>query len=206
MKTHFELSLQGRDWWKPFLGFWVLFLALYIPMLFLQRWFPSQEKPLPYFLLTLVLLFAVTVLTAIYTILFLRILFPRLSVGGKAFAFRGSIGRYVGITLGRMALSIITLTVYIPWYVRRSAAYLASETDFDGASPEFRGRGGRLFVIMLLSLWLPVIAVSIIAGVAMGLSGNAGQRCRRLGVVGGDGRPHSSSAWSPSATSCTSGT
>ena len=196
MKRNFELSLQGRDWWKPCLGFWVLFLVLYVPLLFLQKWFPPQDKPLPYFLLTLVLLLAVTVLTAIYTIVLLRILLPRLSIGGKAFAFRGSIARYVGITLGRMALSIVTLFVYIPWYVRRSAAYLVSETDFDGASPEFPRQGRiRLFVIMLLSLWLPVIVVSIVAGVAHGSLGRSRWRYRRrfwrLGAVSGDGRPHS---------------
>jgi uncharacterized membrane protein YjgN (DUF898 family) len=183
MRNRFELALTGRDWWKPFLGFWALFLALYVPMLLLQRWFPAQEKPLPYFLLTLVLLLGVTAISAVFTVVFLRIVMPRLSVGGRAFAFKGSIGKYLGMSLGRMALSIVTLMIYLPWYMRRVTAYLVSETSFDGTAPEFRGRGGRLFVIMLLSLWLPVIAVSVAVGVVAGLSIGATGVGAAAGVV-----------------------
>ncbi len=185
MQNRFELSLTGRDWWRPFLGYWVLYLALYVPLLLLQRWFPPQENPLPYVLLTLVLLFGLIVVTAIFTIVFLRVILPKLSIAGKAFAFRGSIGRYLGMSLGRMALSVVTLMVYLPWYMRRVTAYLVSETGFDGAAPEFRGKGGRLFVIMLLSLWLPVIVVSVAAGVVAGLSMGAGAVTPGTGMMTG---------------------
>ncbi len=174
MTNRFEFTLRGRDWWKQFLLYWVLFLVLYVPLLLLQRWLPPEARPLPYFLVTLVAVLGITVLSAAFTIVFLRLLLPKLSIGGRAFAFRGSVGRFVGLSLGRMALSLVTLMVYLPWYMRRAMAYLVSESSFDGAAPEFRSKGGRLFVIMLLSLWLPVIAVSVLAGVAAGLSGVRG--------------------------------
>jgi uncharacterized membrane protein YjgN (DUF898 family) len=178
MTSRFEFTLRGRDWWKQFLLYWVLFLVLYVPLLLLQQWLAPQEKPLLYFLVTMVSVVGITILSAGFTIVFLRLLLPKLSVAGRAFTFRGSVGRFIGLSVGRMALSIVTLMVYLPWYMRRAMAYLVSESTFDGVAPEFRGKGGRLFVIMLLSLWLPAIAVAIaagmIAGLAMAARGGAG--------------------------------
>lgn len=175
MESRFSLDLHGRDWWKPFLIFWLVFVAAYVPLLMLQRWMP---QPVHYLGRYLLVVFAFTVVMlvdqTIFSIVAFRIVLPRLSVGGKSFAFRGSIGRFLGINLLGALLSIVTLTVYMPWYVRRIMAYLASESSFDGETPEFLGKGGRLFVYLLLGMWLPVIVLSVGLGLLVGLSGTAG--------------------------------
>lgn len=172
MKSSFEFTLKGKDWWGPFLGFWALYLLFYIPTVVTSQWESrtgSQAGGLSA-VFSLVFLVAFLFIYPLFTIVFLRILVPRLSIGGKSFAFRGSIGKFLGMNIGGMLLSIITLTVYMPWYIRKVTAYLVSETTFDGTAPEFLGKGGRLFVFMLLALWIPLAAVIGIFATVVGVS------------------------------------
>jgi len=161
MKNSFEFTLKGKDWWGPFLGFWALYLLFYIPTVVTSQWASRQGSQAGGLsaVFSLVFLVAFLFIYPIFTIVFLRIIVPRLSIGGKSFAFHGSIGRFLGLSIGGMLLSIITLTVYMPWYIKRVAAYLVRETTFDGAAPEFLGKGGKLFVYMLLALWIPLAVV-----------------------------------------------
>jgi uncharacterized membrane protein YjgN (DUF898 family) len=65
-------------------------------------------------------------------------------------------------------LSIITIGVFVPWYLRRIMAYLASHTTYKGTALEFKGRGGRLFLYFLVGVWAPVIVlvtIGLIVGV-----------------------------------------
>jgi uncharacterized membrane protein YjgN (DUF898 family) len=175
MKTNFDLTLTGKDWWKPFLGYWLLFLLIYIPEMVLSRGkLVEPEQTVLYFLAIVVFMFLLIILQSVFVIVFLRIVLPKLSVNGKAFAFRGGIGKYLGMNLLGMFLSIITLSIYFPWYARRIAAYLVSETTYDGAAPEFLGKGGKLFKYMLLGLWVPMIVFIVIIAVAVGVSAFSG--------------------------------
>ena len=96
-----------------------------------------------------------------FTIPFTRRILPTLSLEGRPLAFRGSIGRFVGLNLLGAFLSVITIGIYAPWYAARLCRYLAQETSYEGRPWAFAGKGGRLFVILLLSLVLPVAAITV---------------------------------------------
>jgi hypothetical protein len=175
MKANFSFTLTGRDWWKPFLGFWLLFLMVYIPEVTLPQWgLIDTGMTGVYFIVLLVFLVLLLVVQSIFTIVFLRIMLPKLSIDGKAFSFRGSVGKYLGMNLLGLLLSIVTLTIYLPWYMKRITAYLVSETGFDGAAPEFKGKGGRMFVYYLLGLWVPVIVICVLLALVFGVGFTSG--------------------------------
>jgi uncharacterized membrane protein YjgN (DUF898 family) len=110
-----------------------------------------------------------TIAQAIFTILFLRIMFPKLSIGEHAFAFRGEVGPYIGMNVGGILLTMITLGIYMPWYMKRILSYLAGETTINGASPSFDGKPGKLLKYIFLALWIPLIVI-IVLGVVIGLA------------------------------------
>jgi uncharacterized membrane protein YjgN (DUF898 family) len=174
MKTSFDFSLTGKDWWGPFLGFWVIFLAIYIPNILLSKLVSVTEHTGLYILLVVLFIFLLVVVQSIFTIIILRIVLPKLSFGGKSFGFNGSIGTYLGMNLLGMLLSVVTLFVYMPWYTRKIIAYLASETTWDGSSPEFLGKGGKLFVYFLLGMWVPIIVVSVLVGLIVAAAAGSG--------------------------------
>ncbi len=164
MKKFFSFTLEGRDWWKPFLGYWAIYLVFYIPVLASN---PGVGEADPAaagasLLSSLAMLLFSMLIAPVFSIIFLRIMMPKLSIDGKSFGFRGEIGRFIGMNVGGILLSIITLSIYMPWYIRRVTAYIAGETTFDGESPEFQGKGGKLFVYYLLCILLPVFLIIII--------------------------------------------
>jgi uncharacterized membrane protein YjgN (DUF898 family) len=161
MKSNFEFTLKGKDWCVPFFVFWVLFIIFYIPMLVLPSRLSTDAQSASYISLLLsglFLLMLVFVYPA-FIILVLRIIMSKLSIRGKAFSFKGKISTLLGIILKGTLLSIITLTIYQPWFIRNYFAYLVSEISYDEEHPFFMGKGGRLFKYILLSVTLPVIAL-----------------------------------------------
>jgi uncharacterized membrane protein YjgN (DUF898 family) len=166
MKTNFELTVEGKDWSKPFTAYWILFLIFNIPMQMGGRWMGAPGAGFLSFIFSIL----TVIIAAVYTIKIMQIIVPKLSIDGKAFGFGGSPGKYLKMYLGGYLLSIITLTIYIPWFAKKVAAYLASETTFDGSSPEFQGQPKKLFKYLILALLLPVIVVCVIFGAVIGFN------------------------------------
>lgn len=163
MKTNFDFTLKGKDWAGPFIGYWIIVLLLNTPAYVRTRMMQVGRSPAAgYFVLQLVILIAGVILAAVFGIIFLRIILPKLSIGGKALSFKGSIGTYIGMNVGGILLTIITLLIYFPWYARRITAYLVSETTYDGACPEFLGKGGKLFVSYLLCIVVPIVVLIVV--------------------------------------------
>jgi len=166
MKQYFDFALRGPDWWGPFLGFWVLFWIAYVPQLLI-----NQFRALPglhggmLLLVNLLFMIVMVIIQSIFTIVLMKIIVPKLSLSGGSFNFDGEIGRYLGLNIGGILLSIITVTIYAPWYIRNIMDYLASHTSFKGVRLEFLGTGGRLFKYFLLALYLPVIVVGVLLGI-----------------------------------------
>jgi uncharacterized membrane protein YjgN (DUF898 family) len=169
MKTYFDFTLKGKNWAGPFIVYWIAILLLYTPFagisVISRRAQGGMVTPLVLLLVDLVLVVAVVVLAAVFAIVFLRIFLPKLSIKGNAFSFKGSIGKYLGLNVGGILLTIVTLSIYFPWYVRRITAYLVSETSFNGSNPEFMGKGGRLFTYYLLCVLVPFVVVGILIAV-----------------------------------------
>jgi uncharacterized membrane protein YjgN (DUF898 family) len=168
MKRYFDFTLEGREWWAPFIVFWVLYLLI---MGALQVFTGSRDSEGAGLGLLLNLSFTIilVLVQSIFTIVLLRIAAPKASFGGHAFAFSGSVGTYVGLNLKGILLSIITVSIYAPWYLRNILSYLASHTTYRGATLEFMGKPGRLLKYFLLALYLPVIVISVGVGVVITL-------------------------------------
>ena len=111
---------------------------------------------------------AVTILLyLVFAVPFLRILLPALTLDGIPFSFRGSVGRFVGMNLLGLLLSIVTIGIYAPWYIARVTSYVAGEAGWKDKRIEFTGKGGRLFVILLLTVVLPAVVIAVALAIAL---------------------------------------
>jgi uncharacterized membrane protein YjgN (DUF898 family) len=61
-------------------------------------------------------------------------------------------------------LSIITLFIYTPWFVRKLTKLFCDNSSLDSEEFEFKGSGGRLFVIVLLTIILPMVVIGVLTG------------------------------------------
>jgi uncharacterized membrane protein YjgN (DUF898 family) len=177
MKSSLSFSLEGRDWWKPYLLYWVVIVAVQIVQQAsgTSTAWGKGHPGLAVFLqlgLALVLWFVAMV----FVIVFLRIVAPKLSCEGEGFAFQGKIGEYIWLNVVGILLSIVTIGIFVPWYMRRVTDYMASKTSWRATPLAFRGRGGRLFLSMLIGFWAPLVALIAVILVTFGVSASQGMK------------------------------
>jgi uncharacterized membrane protein YjgN (DUF898 family) len=163
MKQEFDFNLDAKR-------FFPLFIAFFIPWLILEMLIVIQssradtlfeETPIMavVFLLLVVAMFLLIVL---FYIPILRRLISAVSLNSEPFRFNGSIGKFFGLNLLGIFLTGITAGIYGPWYITRICRYLIGETLYKEERLEFTGKGGRLFVIMLLTIVLPLIPLVLV--------------------------------------------
>lgn len=159
MKNYFGFTLTG----KKLLPFWMLMygsiLALYFVLFFVMRQSPfgaSHAGIMPLILLLLMLL--------VYSLSFFLIkpILNHIRYKEEALSFDGTFGRFFGVLIGGMLLTIITLGVYLAWYIRNVFRFFVDNTTLKGDAFSFKGTGGRLFLILLLSMVLPIALFSVV--------------------------------------------
>ena len=176
MKSSLGFTLEGRDWWRLYLPFWIMYVALTVIIQLSgssSAWGKAHTGLS--LLLQLGLFLVLYIVIWIFTILFLRMVAPKLSYQGEGFAFRGKVGEYIWLNVVGCLLSVVTIFIFTPWYARRVADYLASNTSWRGTDLKFLGRGGRLFVFMLIGFWAPLIALVVVIVLSVGVHAQAMQ-------------------------------
>jgi len=168
MRDYFKFNLTG----KKLLPIWLLFLVLFmVPYVFLSvkvQAIPSGEH-----LLIIVYNCAILLLLLVeYAILFfiVKISIENTEFRNSTFAFKGKFGQFMGILILGGFFTIITLGIYSPWFIKKMQQFFVGNSSFDSTPFEFLGKGGKLLVIFLLTLILPMIFFFAAIGVA--LAGN----------------------------------
>ena len=155
MKNYFSFNLIAHK----LLPIWIMYLALVVtPYLYLtieNRGTSSAD------LTSAIMVFAIYLFIAIvaYLLVFYiaRLLIQSVSYKHQPVLFEGSFREYVGKVLLGFFLSIITLGIYFPWFIQSIMSFFIDNTTYNGAAFKFKGKGGKLFVIMWLIYILPVV-------------------------------------------------
>jgi uncharacterized membrane protein YjgN (DUF898 family) len=177
MKSNLSFTLEGRDWWKPYLLYWIIVIAVEIVMQTSgssTAW--GKAHPEPALVIQLGFALVLWFVAMVFVIVFLRIIAPKLSCEGESFVFQGKIGEYIWLNVVGILLSIVTVGIFLPWYMRRVTDYMASKTSWRGTPLSFLGRGGRLFAYMLIGFWAPLIALIVVILLAVGVSASRGMK------------------------------
>lgn len=172
MKRNFMFDLTGKAFFPVFYSFFLI-MALYEVILFLSyRFYTAGDVRLAVYMgVVFGGLAVLLIVSVIYQILFARKIIPSFSFDRQPFRFNGKIGEFLGMNLLGIFLTVITLGIYFPWYVRKITVYMTVKTDYKGTRLEFLSRGGKLFLIFLLTLVLPMLAVIILLAVYFYLAG-----------------------------------
>ena len=158
MKNYLSFSLTG----KKLLPVWILFLILFLaPYMFLVFNMNSLQQGKNVFLFLGLLIALVTIAMAI-TFYIARLSIENLVFREKNVEFKGHFSNYMGVILLGLFLSIITFGIYSPWFIRNVQRFYIDNSSYDSGSFKFKGKGGRLFVILLLTIVAPVILLSVL--------------------------------------------
>jgi|WetSurMetagenome_2_1015567.scaffolds.fasta_scaffold00841_9 hypothetical protein len=161
MRNYFDFTLKGRRLLPYWILFMVVFYAPYICIVFKMKEYTYDFANQAKYILLLYLLTAVCCLIFYFII---RLSIEGISFKQKNIVFNSSFGKFLGVYLPGILLSVITLGVYYPWFFKSMNKYFVNNSSFGSESFNFMGKGGRLFVIILLCLLLPFILFTLIAG------------------------------------------
>lgn len=156
MKNYFDFSLTG----KRLLPIWIfLYLVVFIPYTINSYQMNlSSIAPKPLNLLLLFLIMMVGYLAIFY---FIKIAIESVRFKENNIHFDGRFMTYVGKVLPGVVLSIITLTIYMAWFFKDLSKFFYNNSTLNADRFQFMGKGGRLFLILMLTMFLPITILTI---------------------------------------------
>ncbi|MCK9303988.1 MAG: DUF898 family protein [Bacteroidales bacterium] len=172
MKNYFDFTLSG----KKFLPVWlVIYLLIFLPYIFVLRYSVQMMTPqmmtpgmqtlpeLPDNMILFGLIMICIGLAALVIGFFIcKILIESVKYSDANLKFNGRFWSFVGKILLGILLSAVTLGIYAPWFARDIHRFFVNGTSLNDSGFEFKGKGGTLFLIFLLGMFLPVIVVSLL--------------------------------------------
>ncbi len=77
----------------------------------------------------------------------------------KVFTFGAKFGSYMSLFISNLLLTIITFGIYSPWFLTNMYKFFATNAKQGEHNLEFKGKGSDLFIIILVSLIIPMMVV-----------------------------------------------
>lgn len=96
-----------------------------------------------------------------------KITIDKISYKGKTVLFKGKFGKYLGIVFLDFFLTIITLGIYMAWFINDLHRFYIDNSSYDSNDFKFHGKGEKLFVILLLTLFIPIMIFAIVMAIYM---------------------------------------
>ncbi len=85
----------------------------------------------------------------------------------KPFAFNGDVLKFIGIFLLGLLFCIITIGIYTPWFIRKIQKFFIDNSSYEANPLEFKGKGGELFVIILVTYLIPYVFILMLTKIFM---------------------------------------
>jgi len=163
MKSYLNFTLKGSQ----FLPVWIAFFFFFmIPYYFLLGEFNeliSSDVPAggPSKLFFIYLAF---VLAMAYTFVYymVKLVVQSLEYKGERVLCNYHLGKYIGIIIKGIVLSIVTVGIYIPWLIKNIHRFFTNGVLYNSHKFSFKGKGGKLFLIMTLTTFIPFLLVGIV--------------------------------------------
>jgi uncharacterized membrane protein YjgN (DUF898 family) len=157
MKKYFNFQLTGKQILPLWILFYLFFVVPYVFIIFKSKTFSHTGAPqTPSFgiiLLFILLLFFVL----IWSLYFTKAVIQGVSLDETPVKCDYNLGKYLGVVFPGLFLSIITLGIYSPWFIRNMHRFFIDNSSYKENKFAFQGKGGSLFLILTLSLIVPAI-------------------------------------------------
>jgi uncharacterized membrane protein YjgN (DUF898 family) len=162
MKNYFKFNLTGQKLLPAWLLFLVLFIVPYLLIIYkLKNIQPGHPKTS--IIITAVILVLIFI-AFIISFFIEKLIIESIEHKNTSLVFNGKLWKFMGIILLEGALSIITIGFYLPWFIKNIQKFFIGNSTYNSHNPKFQGIGGSLFVILTLTLILPIVVVSLLWG------------------------------------------
>lgn len=153
MKNYFSFNLTGRKLFPIWITYMVLVFAPYMILTIQKDAIPTGSV-----IGLLTMLGHIIIIVIAYLIMFyiIKLVIQNVVYNEKPVVFESAFGNYIGKILLGFFLSIITLGVYMPWFIRTITSFYIDNSSFNSNAFKFKGKGGQLFLILFFTLIAPL--------------------------------------------------
>jgi uncharacterized membrane protein YjgN (DUF898 family) len=154
MKNYFDFTLTGKKLFPVWIFFYVLVIIPYSVYSYQTTLNSHAGKANPLTSLGLLLIVMVGYLLVFFII---KMIMEAVKYKEHTLQFEGQFLSYVGKILLGIVLSAVTLGIYLAWFIKDLTKFFCNNTTLNEERFQFKGKAGRLFVILLLTMLLPII-------------------------------------------------
>jgi uncharacterized membrane protein YjgN (DUF898 family) len=191
MKNYFKFNLTGQKLLPVWLFYMFLFLISYICVQVRMQSFNTQPNTDPHEAMQHMSeiggLFGITLLLMIvrYAISFF---IAKMSIEDtefklKNFEFGGQFGEFIGMIILGFFLTIITLGIYSPWFIKKVYDFFSENTAHDSSSFKFNGKGLDLFGIITLFIVAIIFLIILFFIITIGSLNHASTSPGSIGIL-----------------------
>ena len=159
MKNYLKFNLTGE---KLFPVLFLIMVLIFVPVCFIA-WEVTQYNLInnkeALMLIPIVLLFLILPFLLCYYVEKMKI--ESFEFNGISVEFTGTFKEFAKVFFIGLLLSIVTVGVYLPWFMKNMQKFFVNNASYEGYRPEFLGKGFKLFLIITLLAFLPGITVSL---------------------------------------------
>lgn len=157
MRNYFGFNLTGKKLFPVWISFLISFAIPYAALIMLSSNIQPGTKPSPFILPILLLLMLVAFVFSYY---FTKLAIENISYKEKTIVFNGTFGKYLLKLLLGLFLTIITLGIYMAWFIRDLNRFFVNHSSYEQENLQFNGKAGKLFWILALTLLVPIIVMT----------------------------------------------
>ena len=164
MKYYFNFTLKAGQLLPVWIAFFFFFMIPYFLLLGELTELTSadvpDEGPSKLFFLYLAVVFS---MTFIFIFILSKLVVQSIELKDVKVYCDYHTGKYIGIIISGLVLSIVTLGIYVPWFIRNIHRFFVHGASYDSHKFAFKGKGEKLFLIMTLTIFIPFLVVGFIA-------------------------------------------
>ena len=159
MREYFNFTLTA----KKFLPIWlILYFIVILPYLICFKTLRTNTQveslpPVIGFLYIIMMLGAL-----IIPFFIMKISIESIKYSESQIHFEGKLGKYIGKILLGSIFTIITIGIYMAWFIKDLTRFMVNNSILNDTNFEFKGKGVKLLIIILLSMFLPFILLTLI--------------------------------------------
>ncbi|MFW5820892.1 MAG: DUF6693 family protein [Bacteroidota bacterium] len=161
MKKYLSFHLKGEEIFKYFIFLLLIILIPTLIFLNARGWDNSQDLTTSEWILVFVLF-----LFAFFGSLALMFFIYKLSIenveyDNERLGFSGDMGKFFRIIVKGILLTVITIGIYLPWFVKEVYGFFIEESSYRQKHFKFLAKASDLFVVFLLAFLIPMIILAI---------------------------------------------
>lgn len=163
MKNYLSFHLDAKQLFPYWISSYLLGIILAVIYVFRSQEIVNGDNSFATSMMLVITFFLLLGVGFIFYFYLVKFTTDSIEHKGERMVTSYSISQFIGTFFLGAFLSIITLGIYVPWFIQRLISMFVEGASYKGVSYKFKGDGLTLLGILTLIVVVPIIAITFVA-------------------------------------------